>query len=238
MKIHDIITESKDLNEAPAGWLKQKARGMAAKMGSGKAATTLSVGDEANALKKELAAWMAGGGIKKGQLTLADLENYLNIKGYGGLAKAELTQLRKGARDAAAASAAKSAAIQAKMQAVGYRAGQAAGAVGGAVQSAASKLAGAAGAAGISEAAPGANAPLSNQEIDKVLLAVVQKAYRTGADFDKGKFGKKTPAGTPPASNPAPTPPGAGQPVDLNTVDPKDAKLIMALKQKGYTISK
>lgn len=234
MKIHDIISESADMNEAPAGWLKQKARGLGAKLGSAKAATTLSVGDEANALKKELAAWMAGGGIKKGQLTLADLENYLNLKGYGGLAKAELTQLRKGARDAEAAKAAKSAARSAKMQAVGYRAGQMAGAAGSAIQGAASKVAGAAGAAGISEAPALANAPLSNQEIDKVLMAVVQKAYRTGADFEKGKFGKKTPAPAP-AANPAQ---GAGQPIDLNTVDPKDVKLITALKARGYNITK
>ncbi len=119
MKISDIISESTDLDEAPAGWLRQKARGLGARLGSKTAATTKATGDEANELKRELKAWRAGSRIAKGQLTVDDLETYLKQKGYGGLAKAELDQLRKSERAKAQAQAAKSAARSAKMQAVG-----------------------------------------------------------------------------------------------------------------------
>lgn len=229
MKIYDIISETSDLDEAPAGWIRQKARGLGAKMGSKTAATTLATGNEANELKKELKAWMAGSQIPKGQLTADDLETYLDQKGYGGLAADAIALVRKKDTDAAAAKAAKAADRSAKMQAVGYAAGQAAGKVGqaaGKVGNAIKNMSGVVPASQVSEAAP-VDAPLTNAEVDKVLMAVVAKAYKTGAGFEKGRFGK---------DKPAPTAASGG--VDLNTVDPKDAKLIMALKQKGYTVTK
>lgn len=238
MKIHDIISESNDLSEAPASWVGQKLRGLGAKMGSRTAATTRATGDEANELKRELKAWMAGSQIPKGQLTADDLESYLDQKGYGGIAGQLITDIRKGAVD-------KAAARSAKVQAVGYKAGQAASAVGkaaGAAGSAIKKLSGVVPAGQVSEAAADpATAPLTNAEIDKVLMGVVAKAYKTGADFEKGRFAKKTPAGAPTGAG-AGAPPAAGgtggQSVDLNTVDPKDARLIMMLKQRGYNVTK
>lgn len=240
MKIYDIISESNDLNEAPANWVGQKLRGLGAKMGSRSAATTKATGDEANELKKELKAWMDGSRIGKGQLTADDLETYLDQKGYGGLAADALSMVRKAGTDAAAAKAAKSADRSAKMQAVGYKAGQMAGAAGraaGKAGQAIKNMSGVVPAGQVSEAAP-ADAPLTNGEIDKVLMAVVAKAYKTGAGFEKGRFGKdkQAPAaagGAPPAAGGAP-----GQSVDLNAVDPKDARLIMMLKQRGYNITK
>ncbi len=227
MKISDIISESTDLDEAPAGWLRQKARGLGARLGSKTAATTKATGDEANELKRELKAWMAGSQIAKGQLTVDDLETYLKQKGYGGLAKAELDQLRKSERAKAQAQAAKSAARSAKMQAVGYKAGQMAGAAGRAIKNASGVVP----HGNVSEARRNpTTAPLTNAEIDKVLMAVVAKAYKTGSNFEKGRFAQP--------DKPAAPAPGAGQPVDLNTVDPKDVKLITALKAKGYTVTK
>lgn len=239
MKIYDIISETSDLDEAPASWLKQKARGLGAKMGSRTAATTKATGDEANELKKELKAWMAGSQIPKGQLTADDLETYLDQKGYGGLSADAIALVRKKDTDAAAAKAAKAADRSAKMQAVGYAAGQAAGKVGQAAGQLGQKIKNLSGTvphSNVSEAAP-ADAPLTNSEVDKVLMAVVAKAYKTGAGFSKGRFGKDKPAGTPPAGNPDPNA-ALGQGVDLNTVDPKDARLIMMLKQRGYNVTK
>jgi len=227
MKIYDIISESNDLEEAPASWAGQKLRGLGARMGSGVAATTLATGDEANKLKRELKAWMAGSRIGRGQLTADDLESYLDQKGYGGLSADAIELVRKKDTDAALARDAKAAARSAKMQAVGYKAGQVAGAVGkaaGAAGQAIKNMSGVVPAGQVSEAAP-ADAPLTNPEIDKVLMAVVAKAYKTGAGFEKGRFVKDKPA-------------PVGQPVDLNTVDSNDAKLIMALKQRGYNVTK
>jgi hypothetical protein len=239
MKIYDIISESTDLDEAPASWVGQKLRGLGAKMGSRTAATTRATGDEANELKRELKAWMAGSRIGKGQLTADDLETYLDQKGYGGLAADALALIRKKDTDAAAAKAAKAADRSAKIQAVGYKAGQAVGAAGkaaGKAGQAIKNLSGVTPAGQVSEAAP-ADAPLTNPEIDKVLMAVVAKAYKTGAGFEKGRFGKDKPASAPAGSPPAAS--GAtGQPVDLNAVDPKDARLIMMLKQRGYNVVK
>lgn len=239
MKIYDIISESNDLDEAPASWVGQKLRGLGAKMGSKTSATTKATGDEANELKRELKAWMAGSRIGKGQLTADDLETYLDQKGYGGLAADALAMVRKKDTDAASAAAAKAAARSAKMQAVGYAAGQAAGTVGraaGRAGQAIKNMSGVVPAGQVSEAAP-ADVPLTNPEIDKVLMAVVAKAYKTGAGFEKGRFGKDkpAPAGAPAAGGSAGAP---GQSVDLNTVDPKDARLIMMLKQRGYNITK
>lgn len=241
MKVYDVISESVEVDEAPAGWLAQKARGLGAKLGSKSSATTLATGNEANSLKSELRAWMKGSKIPSGGLTPEDLETYLDQKGYGGIAKPILDKMRSGA-------AAKSIARDARTQAAGYKVGQAAGAI--------SRAAGAAGAAiknaagvnpppPVSEApvgmppAPGGpsspignspSKPLTNREVDQVLASVVAQAYKTGAGFEKGRFGKDKAAPAPAASTSAP--------VDLNTVDPKDAKLIMALKQKGYNVVK
>jgi len=89
MKINDLLNEN-DLDEAPAGALGQAARkigsAVADKLGmqnaAGKMATKADVGDEANRIKRELNQFMSGAGIKKNQLELNDLVDFLQKAGF------------------------------------------------------------------------------------------------------------------------------------------------------------
>ena len=80
MKIHQIISET-ELNEKPMGMLKRAGLGIASKLGSAGAKAQLDVGNDANAMKKDLAGWMAGSGIAKGTLSPDDFKNFLGQKG-------------------------------------------------------------------------------------------------------------------------------------------------------------
>jgi hypothetical protein len=80
MKIHQIISET-ELNEKPLGMLKRAGLGIASKLGSAGAKAQLDVGNDANAMKKDLAGWMAGSGIAKGTLSPDDFKNFLGQKG-------------------------------------------------------------------------------------------------------------------------------------------------------------
>ena len=80
MKIHQIISET-ELNEKPMGMLKRAGLGIASKLGSTGAKAQLDVGNDANAMKKDLASWMAGSGIAKGTLSPDDFKNFLGQKG-------------------------------------------------------------------------------------------------------------------------------------------------------------
>lgn len=80
MKVYDIISEEV-VNEKPMGMLKRAGLGIASKLGSAGAKAKLDVGTDANAMKKDLATWMAGSGIAKGQLQPDELINFLGQKG-------------------------------------------------------------------------------------------------------------------------------------------------------------
>jgi hypothetical protein len=103
MKFNEFLEESEidDIQEAPAGAFTQMARKAGSKIASkvglkgvaGNLATKANVGDEANRVKQELAQWMAGSGIKKGQLELNDLIAFLGNAGFDK--KAVATVARK-----------------------------------------------------------------------------------------------------------------------------------------------
>jgi hypothetical protein len=83
MKIHQIISEDRDLDEAPMGIGSKIGNKIASKIPGlrGAARARLDVGNDANAMKSDLANWMAGSGIKKGQLSVQDFKNFLTQKG-------------------------------------------------------------------------------------------------------------------------------------------------------------
>ena len=89
MKINDILNED-NLDEAPASALGQIGRKIGAKVAgklgmkgvAGTMATKANVGDEANRVKRELNQYMAGSGIKKNELELNDLVNFLTKSGF------------------------------------------------------------------------------------------------------------------------------------------------------------
>lgn len=80
MKINDIINEN-EINEKPMGLLRRAGLGLASKLGSTGAKAKLDVGKDANAMKKDLATWMAGSGIAKGTLNPDDFKDFLSQKG-------------------------------------------------------------------------------------------------------------------------------------------------------------
>lgn len=90
MKVNEIVAESKDIDEAPVGALRQAGRKMAArglaKIGmkgkAGQIATRVDVGDEANRIKRELQNWLSGSGIKPNELEVNDFVNFLQNVGF------------------------------------------------------------------------------------------------------------------------------------------------------------
>jgi hypothetical protein len=96
MKIYDIMNEQEAVNEKPMGLLKRAGLGIASKLGSGSAKAQLDVGKDANSMKKDLAAWMAGSGIAKGTLSPDDFKNFLGQKGLAAdTVDADLGQSRQ-----------------------------------------------------------------------------------------------------------------------------------------------
>lgn len=89
MKINEILIEN-EIDEAPAGMIGQAARKIGSKVAgklgmkgaAGNLATKANVGDEANRIKRELGQFMAGSGIKKGQLELNDFIAFLGNVGF------------------------------------------------------------------------------------------------------------------------------------------------------------
>jgi hypothetical protein len=81
MKIHQIVSEDRDIEEAPPGRLSRTFTNVGAKLGMKGSQAKKSVTDDANQMKKDLKVWMAGSKIKGGQLTLDDFKNFLNQKG-------------------------------------------------------------------------------------------------------------------------------------------------------------
>lgn len=83
MKVYDIISESSDLDEAPMGLAKKALLKVGSKVPGfrGTSKAKLDVGNDANAMKKDLANWMAGSGIKTGQLSVDDFKDFLSQKG-------------------------------------------------------------------------------------------------------------------------------------------------------------
>ena len=92
MKMNEFLNESdiNDIEEAPAGALGQMARKAGAKVlgkigmkgKAGELATKANVGDEANRIKQELNQYMAGSGIKKGELEVNDFLAFLGNAGF------------------------------------------------------------------------------------------------------------------------------------------------------------
>jgi hypothetical protein len=207
MKVYQIISENNEIDEAPVGMFRRAGQSIMRYLGSKHAAGAEEVSDEANNLKKELSVWMGRSNIKKGQLTLDDLEKFLNMKGYSGIAGSELEKMRQD-------QAKRSADRQEKFR----RAGQTVGALGQAAR-AGFKAAGDT----YAQKRPQPRAtesifeqeaiPLTNQEVDKLLLTVVQKAARDSSfNIQKGKFAGSgsTPAAGRTASQPSSTSGTAG----------------------------
>tara|TARA_B110000503_G_C7110314_1_gene397769 strand:+ start:129 stop:638 length:510 start_codon:yes stop_codon:yes gene_type:complete len=80
MKIYDIVNEDV-ATEAPMGLASRLGNKVMSKLGSKSAGARLDVGNDANTMKKDLATWMSGSGIAKGQLTPDDFKNFLGQKG-------------------------------------------------------------------------------------------------------------------------------------------------------------
>lgn len=92
MKLNEFLKESDihELNEAPAGFIRQGARKLGSKAAgavglqgvSGNLAAKAEVGDEANRIKRELNKYMAGSGLKRGQLQINDFIAFLQKVGF------------------------------------------------------------------------------------------------------------------------------------------------------------
>lgn len=92
MKFNEFLNESEvnEITEAPAGAIGQMARKAGAKVlnkigmkgKAGELATKANVGAEANRVKQELNQFMAGSGIKKGQLEVNDFLAFLGNAGF------------------------------------------------------------------------------------------------------------------------------------------------------------
>jgi hypothetical protein len=192
MKVHQIISENPEIDEAPVGMFKKGAQALGRYLGSKTAAGAEEVSDEANGLKKELARWMGQAGIKSGTLTVDQLEKFLAKAGYSGMAAAELEKLRTAKQQS-------SDARQKKIQNFGQRVGAGIAGAKAGVAAARSTYAQRAPQESVFEEA---GAPLNNSEVDKVLLAVVKQAALNQGGAKRGKF----------AADPAPakTAPGAG----------------------------
>ena len=93
MKVYEIVVEDKNLSEKPVGMVKRGLQKIGAYIGSGAAAASDAVSAEANKMAKELKAWMSGSGLK--QITIDDLENFLDQKGYGGVAEKAIADAKK-----------------------------------------------------------------------------------------------------------------------------------------------
>ena len=88
MIVYDVISESKEVNEAPMGMMQRLGSKLQSKLpgewgAAGK--SKLNVGGEANRLKKDLVTFMSGAGIKRGQLTPDDFVNFLDQVGLEGM---------------------------------------------------------------------------------------------------------------------------------------------------------
>ena len=97
MKVYEIVVEDKNLSEKPVGMVKRGLQKIGAYIGSGAAAASDAVSAEANKMAKELKAWMSGSGLK--QITIDDLENFLDQKGYGGVAEKAIADAKKKSSD-------------------------------------------------------------------------------------------------------------------------------------------
>lgn len=220
MKVYDVITESR-VDEI--GGIVDKGL---ARLGNKQAATNVDMRREAELMKKEFKIYFKSKGGKKGQVTIDDLESYLDQKGLGGVANDAIQAIRqdKAARDQAK---------QDKIQAVGFAASKAAGAVGSAAKNVAAKVKKGLdtpdhlkGALPPDKTRTVTNSmyedvdqmPLTNQEVDQVIWKAIQAGYGKNARFSKSKF--SSPAGSAPAS------------------EPQDQDMIKALQAKGYTVTK
>mgnify|MGYP001068891641 CR=1 FL=1 len=103
MKVYEILSESDidNIDEAPAGFIGQTARKLGAKAlnkigmkgTAANMATKANVGDEANRIRQELDQYMAGSGIKKGQLEVNDFLAFLANAGFDK--KTSMNAIRK-----------------------------------------------------------------------------------------------------------------------------------------------
>lgn len=84
MKVYDVISESYEVDEAPQGFGSKILNKIGSKIPGeigARAKGNLDVGGEANRLKKELARFMAGSGVGKGQLSVDAFVDFLDQVG-------------------------------------------------------------------------------------------------------------------------------------------------------------
>lgn len=219
MKVYQIVNEDIQVDEAPVGMFKRGAQSLGRYLGSKSAAGAEEASIEANELKNELSKWMGSAGIQKGTLTVDQLEKFLDRKGYGGIAANELTSLRQ-------ASQQKSDARNKKIQNFGQRVGAGIGAAKAGIGAAKSTYAQRAPQESIVEQE---SAPISNAEVDRLLLAVVKKAAQNQAGSGKkGKYAAGSPAK---AAAGSPAAPATGSPA-APAAKPKVSSKVLDLVSK------
>jgi len=180
MKIHQIISEDRDLDEAPVGKIARAGQAIGRYFGSAAASGAEDVSDEANNLKKQLSKWMGGASIAPKTLTIDQLEQFLQKAGYGGMAAKELQALRANRKPSLGQRA------KAGIKAAGAAAGTAAGKVGQTIKNVSGVVPHSQINQGMYEQA---DQPLTNKEVDKVLLSVVRQSYaKAGKDIKVGKY--------------------------------------------------
>lgn len=215
MKVYQIVSESSEVKEAPMGALSGAFKKTKRYFGSQSAAGELDVGNEANDLKKKLQRFMGGAGIKKGTLTVDQLEDFLNKAGYGGIASSELDKVRQ-----------QSAARLKKIQSVGQKVGAGISAAKAGFNAAKDTYKQRAPSESVNEAE---GAALSNSDIDKILIGVVKQSYAKNAEVKKGKFANKS---APASASPAPSATPDKLPADvvqmLNKLSPEQKKAVAA----------
>ena len=88
MKVYDVISESKEVTEAPMGMIQRLGSKLQSKLPGNLGAagkSKLNVGGEANRLKKDLVTYMSGAGIGRGQLTPDEFVQFLDQVGLEGM---------------------------------------------------------------------------------------------------------------------------------------------------------
>jgi hypothetical protein len=158
MKIREIVTESKKLDEAPMGMLSRAGRRVAASVGHSASAGALKTGEKANQMKKEYKAHLGEIGEK------ASKENLLNFLKLQGLPTAAAEQALDNVKPTTA-------------QKVGGAVATVAKGLGGAVVGAAKGAVQGAKAATQKQSTAESlnNPPLSSAAIDQAITAAVQQ---------------------------------------------------------------
>ena len=104
MLISEILNED-ELNERPVSLLRRGMYKLGSKLGSSRAMAGGEVAKEANLLKREFGSRRFGGGKSRNAVDPKLLQNFLNQKGYGDIAKKIISDTLKSVSTGSSASA-------------------------------------------------------------------------------------------------------------------------------------